>query len=101
MLPPPLPPSQFSKLFRHVGVAVKAIFKVTHVLFGDNGRYSPDQPDPVKGNSGIGKEIMKRKNLTHDVKLEIVKLVESGQSKSFVGAKFGINESTVRGIYQK
>lgn len=48
-----------------------------------------------------GKEIKKRKNLTYAVKYEIVKLIENGQSKSSVGAKFGINESTVRGIYLK
>ena len=43
----------------------------------------------------------KRKNLTYAQKLEIVKLIDAGERKCSVGKKFGINESTVRGIYQK
>ena len=56
------------------------------------GRSLPPKPTQRKA-------INKRKNLTYAVKLEIVKLVESGQSKSSVGAKFSINEFTVNGIY--
>ena len=41
-----------------------------------------------------GKEIKKRKNVTYAVKQEIVKWIESEQSKSSVGAKFGKNEPT-------
>ena len=48
-----------------------------------------------------GKEIKKRKNLTYAEKYEIVKLIDSGERKNKVGAKFGVNESTVRGIYSK
>lgn len=48
-----------------------------------------------------GREIKKRKNLTYAQKLEIVKLIDSGETKRSVGKKFAINESTVRGIYQK
>ena len=58
------------------------------------GRSLPPNPSQRKATSVPGKETKKRKNLTYLVKLERVKLVESGQSKSFVGAKFGINEST-------
>ena len=65
------------------------------------GKSLPPNPTQRKATAVPGKEIKKRKNLSYAVKLEIVKLVESGQSKSSVGAKFGINESTVRGIYRK
>ena len=64
------------------------------------GRSLPTNPTQRKTTAIPGKEI-KRKHLTYAVQLEIVKLVESGQSKSSVETKFGINESTVRGIYQK
>ena len=47
------------------------------------------------------REVKKRKNLTYAQKLEIVKLIDGGETKRSVGKKFGINESTVRGIYQK
>ena len=47
------------------------------------------------------REIKRRKNLTHVQKLEIVKLIDGGEKMRSVGKKFGINESTVRGIYQK
>ena len=47
-----------------------------------------------------GREVKKRKNLTYAQKLEIVKMIDKGQTKCSVGKKFGVNESTVRGIYQ-
>ena len=47
------------------------------------------------------RDIKKRKNLTYSEKLEIVKCIENGDSKRSVGKRFGINESTVRGIFQK
>lgn len=43
----------------------------------------------------------KRKNLTFAQKLEIVKLIDCGETKRSVGEKFDVNESRVRGIYQK
>ena len=42
-----------------------------------------------------------RKNLTYAKKLEICKLTDSGDTKSGVVKKFGLNESTVRSIYVK
>ena len=65
------------------------------------GRSLPPNPTQRKATAAPGKEIKKRKNLTYAVKYEIVKLIENGHSKSSVGTKFGINESTVRGIYLK
>ena len=66
---------------------MKVMFKVTRILFGEVSTTHPAAAVP-------GKEIKKMKNFTHAEKLEIVKLVENGQSKSFVEAKFGINKST-------
>ena len=63
------------------------------------GRSLPSNLTQQKATAVPGKEIKKRKNLTNAVKLEILKLVESEQNKSSVGAKFGIKKSTVRGIY--
>ena len=63
------------------------------------GRFLPPNPTQRKATAVPGKEIKKRKKLMYAVKLEITKLVESGQSKSSVGTKFDNNKSTVRGIY--
>ena len=57
------------------------------------GRSLTPNPTQQKATTVPGKEIKKRQNLTYAVKLELSKLVESGQSKSSVRAKFGINES--------
>ena len=65
--------------------------------FGTIATIPPSWPPNLtqqKTRAVPGKEIKKMKNFTHAEKLEIVKLVENGQSKSFVEAKFGINKST-------
>ena len=54
----------------------------------------PPNPAQRKATVVPGKEIKRRKNFTYAVKQEIVKWIESEQSKSSVGAKFGKNEPT-------
>ena len=65
------------------------------------GKSQPPNPTQRKYSAVKGKDIKKRKNLTYAEKYEIVKLIDSGERKNKVGEKFGINESTVRGIYSK
>uniref|UniRef100_UPI00358ECFDF tigger transposable element-derived protein 1-like n=1 Tax=Myxine glutinosa TaxID=7769 RepID=UPI00358ECFDF len=61
----------------------------------------PRPPTIAQRNAAApAREIKKRKNLTYAQKCEIVQLIDNGETKRSVGKKFGINESTVRGIYQ-
>ena len=63
----------------------------------------PTRPPTIaeRNSAAPGREIKRCKNFTYFQKLEIVKLINGGEKKRSVGKKFGINESTVRGIYQK
>ncbi|XP_076030752.1 distal antenna-related isoform X2 [Oratosquilla oratoria] len=61
----------------------------------------PNRPTIAERHSAEPtREVKKRKNLTYAQKLEVVKLIDAGETKRSEGKKFGINESTVRGIYQ-
>ena len=61
-----------------------------------------DRPTiPQRDASRAQRVIRRRKNLSYEEKLEIVKLIDSGETKRSVGKKYGLNESTIRGIYQK
>ncbi|KAK3884887.1 hypothetical protein Pcinc_010861 [Petrolisthes cinctipes] len=63
---------------------------------------APKPPTVAERNAKApGREIKKRKNLTYAEKLEIIKKIDGGVKKRAVGVQFGINESTVRGIYAK
>uniref|UniRef100_UPI00358F3FBF tigger transposable element-derived protein 1-like n=1 Tax=Myxine glutinosa TaxID=7769 RepID=UPI00358F3FBF len=61
----------------------------------------PHPPTIAQCNAAApAREIKKRNNLTYADKFEIVQLIDNGEAKRSVGKKFGINESTVRSIYQ-
>ena len=63
----------------------------------------PLHPPTIKERNALApnREIKTRKNLNYAQKLEIVKLIDNGKTKQSVAKELGINESIVRGIYQK
>ncbi|KAG7161283.1 Jerky protein-like 41 [Homarus americanus] len=59
----------------------------------------PPPPAPVPGPAAQ-RQIKKRKMLKYAEKLEVMKQIDGGKSKRAVALTYGINESTIRGIYK-
>lgn len=62
----------------------------------------PNPPTPSqRREANKNKPIKKRINLNYEQKREVIKLIDGGMTKRRVADKFGVNESTIRGIYSK
>ncbi|KAG7157213.1 Tigger transposable element-derived protein 4-like 5 [Homarus americanus] len=60
----------------------------------------PDFGTPIPGPAAQ-RQIKKRKSLTYAENLEVVKQIDGRKLKRAVALTYGINESTIRGIYKK
>ena len=61
----------------------------------------PNPPSVATNRKDEAKVKKARKHLTYAEKWEVLKKIDQGMTKRGVAALYGINESTVRGIYQK